>query len=356
MVRAKKSKESTTKVPAAKQRDTYLDALKGFAIILVVLGHSVQSFTAGGKFDDNLLFRIIYSFHMPLFMFLSGAAASYSSRPMNLEFIKRKFYMLVIPFVSWYLVGYFLGGSYHSVSFGLYIKHVIASPDYGLWFLWVLFLNFCCLVFIRRLLPRLKLYAYPLVWLAIYAIPTGKYGIGLVKWHLPFFLAGYLIFIYRTRLIRYRSVALAMSVMAFPLLVASWHRQYNPAFVNSLPTRLAHHHLDVINAGNIIVINLGQIAVVGYTYLVAFAGIGFSCALFKAMRQQHIHRSLAFLGLYTLDIYVANLYFFRFAFGHGWTEIISGFVIALSLSFALGYVVLRRIYWLNVIFLGGRGS
>jgi len=356
MVQAKKPKKSTAKVPAVKQRDTYLDALKGFAIILVVLGHSVQSFTAGGRFDDNLLFRIIYSFHMPLFMFLSGAAASYSSRPMNLEFIKRKFYMLVIPFVAWYLVGYFLEGSYHTTSFGLYIKHVIVSPDYGLWFLWVLFLNFCCLVLIKRLTSRLKLYAYPLIWLAIYAIPTGKYGIGLVKWHLPFFLAGYLIFTYRTRLARYRTAALAASVVAFPLLVASWHRLYNPAFVNSLPARLAHHHLAMINAGSLIVINLDQIVVVGYTYLVAFAGIGFSCALFKAVRQQRVRRSLAFLGLYTLDIYVAHFYFFRFAFGHGWTEVTSGFIIAISLSFALGYFVLRRVYWLNVIFLGGRGS
>src|SRR6478735_3308217 len=102
----KTDKSGSAVKTAVKQYNSQLDALKGFAILLVVLGHSTQTYAANGNFDNNFLFRIIYSFHMPLFMFLSGAVAAYSLRPMNWDFIKRKFYMLVIPFVAWYLVGY----------------------------------------------------------------------------------------------------------------------------------------------------------------------------------------------------------------------------------------------------------
>jgi fucose 4-O-acetylase-like acetyltransferase len=41
-------------------RDSRIDAIKGGTILLVVLGHAIQSHVRG--FDNNLLFRIIYPF------------------------------------------------------------------------------------------------------------------------------------------------------------------------------------------------------------------------------------------------------------------------------------------------------
>jgi len=51
----------------SKTRDGTLDALKGIGILFVVLGHSWIVLSAKGE-----LFRIIFSFHMPLFFFVSG--------------------------------------------------------------------------------------------------------------------------------------------------------------------------------------------------------------------------------------------------------------------------------------------
>ena len=51
-------------------RISYIDALRGFAIILVVIGHLVQN-----NYSDayhNSIFNVIYSIHMPLFFFISG--------------------------------------------------------------------------------------------------------------------------------------------------------------------------------------------------------------------------------------------------------------------------------------------
>ena len=54
-------------------RISYIDALRGFAIILVVIGHLVQN-----NYSDayhNSILDVIYSIHMPLFFFISGCVA-----------------------------------------------------------------------------------------------------------------------------------------------------------------------------------------------------------------------------------------------------------------------------------------
>ena len=55
-----------------KQRILYLDWIKGLAIILVVMGHL---YTFSGTTIDNLINKLIGSFHMALFMYVSGSVA-----------------------------------------------------------------------------------------------------------------------------------------------------------------------------------------------------------------------------------------------------------------------------------------
>ena len=54
----------------AVERNIIFDAIKAFAIGLVVYGHSIQYLS--GCTWDNEIFRIIYTFHMPLFFMISG--------------------------------------------------------------------------------------------------------------------------------------------------------------------------------------------------------------------------------------------------------------------------------------------
>lgn len=53
------------------QRILYIDRLKGLAIVLVVMGH-----VFGFSQPDDAITKFIYTFHMPLFMFLSGMVVS----------------------------------------------------------------------------------------------------------------------------------------------------------------------------------------------------------------------------------------------------------------------------------------
>lgn len=53
--------------PTMRPRNTTIDIARGIGIILVVLGHNWMVLQERGE-----LFRVIYSFHLPLFFFLSG--------------------------------------------------------------------------------------------------------------------------------------------------------------------------------------------------------------------------------------------------------------------------------------------
>lgn len=54
-----------------RTRIIWADSLKGWLILLVILGHAIQSTLAKDCFDNHL-WNLIYSFHMPAFMAVSG--------------------------------------------------------------------------------------------------------------------------------------------------------------------------------------------------------------------------------------------------------------------------------------------
>ena len=59
------------------KRNISIDSIRGLAIVLMVFGHCIQC-GSGQLFFDNhfyfdiFLYKVIYSFHMPLFAFVSG--------------------------------------------------------------------------------------------------------------------------------------------------------------------------------------------------------------------------------------------------------------------------------------------
>lgn len=65
---------NNTKITVMKSsRLQFIDIIKGWAIILVVLAHLIQKNTVDGL--HNVVFQFINSFHMPLFFFASGYIA-----------------------------------------------------------------------------------------------------------------------------------------------------------------------------------------------------------------------------------------------------------------------------------------
>ena len=76
-----------------KRRINYIDFLRGIAIILVVIGHVCQS----------LLKTWIYSFHIPLFFFISGVLLSENKKWQQLDFktfLKNKALSFIYPYFT----------------------------------------------------------------------------------------------------------------------------------------------------------------------------------------------------------------------------------------------------------------
>ena len=124
------------------KRIVWADALKGMLIIIVVLGHSIQASMI--KMDmsclDDYLWNLIYSFHMPAFIAVSGYLAfrknAAGGKNEWSSFAWRRFRQLLIPFLLWSIVLFYVN---HNVS---HIYDYILNPQKSLWFLWALFYSY----------------------------------------------------------------------------------------------------------------------------------------------------------------------------------------------------------------------
>lgn len=117
-----------------KDRIEYIDLIKGFAILLVIMGHIYKG--------DNPIKIWIDSFHMPLFFILSGLFAK-KNISFNELFIKR-FKTLIIPYICFgscimllmFLTEGFSGGLKEYILF-----FITGVGRDALWFLPALFLT-----------------------------------------------------------------------------------------------------------------------------------------------------------------------------------------------------------------------
>jgi fucose 4-O-acetylase-like acetyltransferase len=75
-------------------RIQYIDRLKGLAILLVVIGHLMAFCTNG---ERNPIYEVICSFHMPLFMFLSGLVLTYTPPIILQDIWGRRLYAFCCP-------------------------------------------------------------------------------------------------------------------------------------------------------------------------------------------------------------------------------------------------------------------
>ena len=118
-------------VQARSNRDPVVDAIRGAAILLVVLGHGLQ-YSLGDGFQHNIVFRAIYSFHMPLFFAISGYLFKESdSLRDGLVRMRDRTFCLLVPYFLWTLIWHI----FYMVSHA-YFGTAAKGPS--LWFLPVL--------------------------------------------------------------------------------------------------------------------------------------------------------------------------------------------------------------------------
>lgn len=74
----------------SSNRNQVVDILRGIGILCVVIGHCY--FLA----YDSLELAVIYSFHMPLFILVSGYL--FKEAPLSKEFVSKKIESILVPY------------------------------------------------------------------------------------------------------------------------------------------------------------------------------------------------------------------------------------------------------------------
>ena len=164
------------------QRNHLISFLQVFGILLVVIGHSCQ-----GAPSDPLWFTWIYSFHMPLFMFISGFLLRYGNEKKGMSladtplygsrgFIWKKVKRLLVPYAFISTLAYLPKALLNrftvrpvEMSWDTYVHYLIYPWDNVIiffWFLPTLFIIFLLAAYGARLLRRFDTLRGHLVLLA----------------------------------------------------------------------------------------------------------------------------------------------------------------------------------------------
>lgn len=220
-----------------KKRIRTFDIAKGIAIILVVFGHALQGIRDSQGVSATSAYSsifyvcsIIYTFHMPLFFFVSGIfVASWSRRKFSVA-VMQKVKTLVIPYFIWTIItGSFMQLASHYTNNGLGFKQVLLSwwvPFSEYWFLYVLFFTFLIYYlfvnFAKNGLVVLLVTAFVLYFL----IPvTPKFWIvNFIEQYLIFFVLGSCLSksILSAHEVLFSTRSLYMSSILFAILTIVW--------------------------------------------------------------------------------------------------------------------------------------
>lgn len=168
----------------ASKRILYLDVVKAVAITLVCIGHAPLLVTMG---RPSILREWIYSFHMPLFMMLSGFFSLHALQKPFGEFITTKTKQLLIPAFS---ISALTILTCYIIGWGNFRETARAETIGGMWFLRTLFACYVFLWLVKRI-PLSDKYLCPLSIIFACLFPHGYFL--QFNWMLMFFWAGILL-------------------------------------------------------------------------------------------------------------------------------------------------------------------
>lgn len=203
---------------AADGRDPYFDNAKLFAIMLVVCAHFWEPLAQhSGSRPLHAVYDLVYAFHMPVFIFISGYfSRSFSAKPRQL---RRLLTGVLLPYLLWSTL---LGLYTNAISGG----HTAINPLKPVWVTW-----FLAALFLWRLTaPFWSLLRMPLLVAGALSLAAGLFPLGSelafarTVQFLPFFVAGLTITPERMTALRNSRVLrfAAVPVFATAAVAAYW--------------------------------------------------------------------------------------------------------------------------------------
>ena len=268
------------KIMSTKSRNYFLDNYKAFLIVLVVIGHFIEPCYTNNLFLTVLKW-IIFSFHMPAFIFISGY---FSKKDMGLAKLTQK---LVIPYFVFELIYYFLYVFVIHKETGLYFNR----PKFSLWYLMALFFWRIITPYFQNI-PGNLLIAVTGGLLIGFTQLGNFFSIPRTLFFYPFFLAGYYFQESWFDAVRRKWKYFTAGGAGIALALGGWVLLTG----NELPPfifygRYSYEDMGLTNGWGLLI----RLACYGISFCVLFA----VCAIIP--RKQHFY---SILGVRTMSIYL----------------------------------------------------
>lgn len=275
-------------------RIIWADSGKGILIILVILGHAIQTVYDNACFD-NKLWCFIYSFHMPCFFAISGMFAK-----KNIDSIKglgrlvsRRFLQLYVPMICWQLINNLTPP--HLASFNLGIGALFSYLDCGsFWFLFALFYISVFAAFVEFIANKTKIPALILhivLFLVLMSMVTifhyKDHGIQYIAYNYPYYIVGQY---FLNRFVINKKMVWSCFIIWF---VGSffWKMHEAPFFLKGIP------YMPEIFVAYI------------YRYMVGMAAVFGICGLIAKFvnNESLVATKLSHIGMLSLGIYTSHV-------------------------------------------------
>lgn len=173
----------------------YLDCLRALAIIGVILCHVSAPFVINLsminsiEWDVALFFNCFRDFSVPLFVMISGALLINKNYGL-IDFIKRKFIRIFVPFLFWdityiffVIFSFLIGISIYNtnpITFDLIYKLTLGFNDYNmyLWFVWMILTVYVVSFAINKIIEKtnIKVVDILLICFLIYSAYVSLYN------------------------------------------------------------------------------------------------------------------------------------------------------------------------------------
>ncbi len=226
-----------------QKRYEEIDALKGFAMFLVVLGHSIIVYPINlheNNFFNNL-YEFVSTFHLPLFFIISGYCFSYKDS--YKQYITKKFKRILIPYLIFSLLNILLRTLAPSLvnksdDFVTLLMNVIFNGG-EYWFLYTLFMIFVFYPLIYKV-NRNKVIAIILEILLLIAsllnVKVNMFCITSLLKYLFYFSSGVLIKIYKKDIFENNKNNVLYTLVTFIILVFIFllYKKYNLNYLETI--------------------------------------------------------------------------------------------------------------------------